>query len=386
MKCFTNSKIQSSMASAAFDVSMLRCFNIGMTVLDLQVCFTNSKIQSSMASAAFDVSMLRCFNIGMTVLDLQVCFTNSKIQSSMASAAFDVSMLRCFNIGMTVLDLQVCFTNSKIQSSMASAAFDVSMLRCFNIGMTVLDLQVCFTNSKIQSSMASAAFDVSMLRCVNIGMTVLDLQVCFTNSKIQSSMASAAFDVSMLRCFNIGMTVLDLQVCFTNNSYDSVSDYTLWPFWVDTHVDPPFRKEKSGQVYDVHGHEVQYFSDVPDVLKDLHSQGYTLGIASRTSCTQEANDLTRLFDWDQFFQYREIYPGSKTTHFKKIHKDSGIALEDMIFFDDEHRNIVQVGKLGVLCIFVSDGVTRKVVADALKEFAQRKGHNPSSNAKVKRVF
>jgi len=21
-----------------------------------------------------------------------------------------------------------------------------------------------------------------------------------------------------------------------------ISDYTLWPFWVDTHVNPPFRK------------------------------------------------------------------------------------------------------------------------------------------------
>lgn len=23
-----------------------------------------------------------------------------------------------------------------------------------------------------------------------------------------------------------------------------VIDYTLWPFWVDTHVDPPFHKER----------------------------------------------------------------------------------------------------------------------------------------------
>ena len=30
----------------------------------------------------------------------------------------------------------------------------------------------------------------------------------------------------------------------------------------------------------------------------------------------------------------------------RMHEDSGIDYEDMIFFDDEHRNIVEVGKMG----------------------------------------
>ncbi|KAK7114760.1 magnesium-dependent phosphatase 1-like [Littorina saxatilis] len=158
-------------------------------------------------------------------------------------------------------------------------------------------------------------------------------------------------------------------------------DYTLWPFWVDTHVDPPFIKEKNGKVYDVRGQEVKYFPDVPDVLQDLRSKGYMLGIASRTSCRPEADELTELFDWDKFFHYREIYPGSKTTHFKKLHKDSGIAYEDMIFFDDEHRNIVEVGKMGVLCIFVENGVTKAVVQDALKRFAERNARQGSVHKK-----
>ncbi|XP_076449804.1 magnesium-dependent phosphatase 1-like [Babylonia areolata] len=149
-------------------------------------------------------------------------------------------------------------------------------------------------------------------------------------------------------------------------------DYTLWPFWVDTHVDPPFKMEKNGKVRDVHGREVKYYGDVPEVLRDLHSQGYKLGIASRTSCPEEANDLTRLFNWDQFFHFREIYPGSKVTHFKKLHRDSGIAFEDMMFFDDEHRNIVEVGKLGVTCIFVDSGVTKQVVSDAMQEHEKRR--------------
>lgn len=40
----------------------------------------------------------------------------------------------------------------------------------------------------------------------------------------------------------------------------------------------------------------------------------------------------------------------------------------MIFFDDEHRNIVDVGKLGVHAVFVKDGVTHQVLEGALQSF------------------
>lgn len=40
----------------------------------------------------------------------------------------------------------------------------------------------------------------------------------------------------------------------------------------------------------------------------------------------------------------------------------------MMFFDDEHRNIVDVSKVSVACIFVQNGVTRALVKNALKDF------------------
>lgn len=40
----------------------------------------------------------------------------------------------------------------------------------------------------------------------------------------------------------------------------------------------------------------------------------------------------------------------------------------MMFFDDEQRNISDVSKLGVMSFFVREGVTRKVVEEALKKF------------------
>jgi hypothetical protein len=45
----------------------------------------------------------------------------------------------------------------------------------------------------------------------------------------------------------------------------------------------------------------------------------------------------------------------------------------MIFFDDEGRNIRDVGELGVLSIMVRNGVTKAVVEDALSQYSKRKG-------------
>lgn len=40
----------------------------------------------------------------------------------------------------------------------------------------------------------------------------------------------------------------------------------------------------------------------------------------------------------EYFDHLEIYPGSKMTHFNKLQKATGLAFEDMLFFDDEARN------------------------------------------------
>ena len=80
---------------------------------------------------------------------------------------------------------------------------------------------------------------------------------------------------------------------------------------------------------------------------------------------------TRAID---YFDYLQIYPGDKTTHFKRIQRDSGIAFEEMLFFDDESRN-KNVEVLGVTMRLVRDGVTRDEVDEGVKQWRKRYGRN-----------
>jgi len=69
-------------------------------------------------------------------------------------------------------------------------------------------------------------------------------------------------------------------------------------------------------------------------------------------------------------ELQEIYPGNKTTHFRRIRDASGIAYQDMLFFDNEMRNCRDVSKLGVTCVYTPDGMTERTWQQGLTDFAQ----------------
>ena len=58
----------------------------------------------------------------------------------------------------------------------------------------------------------------------------------------------------------------------------------------------------------------------------------------------------------------------------RFKKDSGVDFRDMMFFDDEMRNIKDVSKLGVTAVYVTrNGMTLKLFEDGLAEWRQRNG-------------
>lgn len=141
-------------------------------------------------------------------------------------------------------------------------------------------------------------------------------------------------------------------------------DYTLWPLWVDTHVDTPLKRKGDAlnKVVDRYGESLSFFPHVSSILFFCKRHGIAVAAASRTSAPTAARQaLNGLYLVDDspgstaatprkawtLFDFTEIYPGSKITHFRKLQADSGFEYEDMIFFDDEHRNAEVGTKLGV---------------------------------------
>ena len=148
-------------------------------------------------------------------------------------------------------------------------------------------------------------------------------------------------------------------------------DYTLWPFWVDTHVRPPFVKDKHGKVFDKVNTAMKLYPDVLDIIENLKRMNVKIAAASRTETPKEAREFLKLIGLYHFFDHLEIYPGCKLAHFQKLREKSEVCYDNMIFFDDEERNIKDIRTLGVTCIHVSNGLDIKCVEQGLKQFKSR---------------
>ncbi|KAG5975615.1 hypothetical protein E4U55_007616 [Claviceps digitariae] len=183
-------------------------------------------------------------------------------------------------------------------------------------------------------------------------------------------------------------------------------DYTLWPFWVDTHVSPPLKPSPTRtSATDKFGEDFAFYADVPWILQllpnavgcDSSSSPNTpikLAVASRTSAPQLARDLLKMLHLpslddsdkprralDVFDGPLEIYPSSKIRHFEAIQKKTGIRFEDMLFFDDERRN-AETERLGLTMWLVSDGLCWAEVEKGVEEWRRRRGFRTRSEGSV----
>ena len=165
-------------------------------------------------------------------------------------------------------------------------------------------------------------------------------------------------------------------------------DYTLWPFWVDTHVSTPIKAANSSgtAVKDRYGGHFTFYSDVPSILQHLKKLNIPVGVASRTCAPEVARQILSLLKVypdggkaELFFNHWQIFPGDKRTHFRGLKKSTGIEYEDMLFFDDESRN-KNVEELGVVMKLVRDGITREEVDKGIRDWRRRTGKEHKDEA------
>ncbi|KAF4583123.1 hypothetical protein GQ602_006267 [Ophiocordyceps camponoti-floridani] len=159
-------------------------------------------------------------------------------------------------------------------------------------------------------------------------------------------------------------------------------DYTLWPFWIDTHVTPPLRPNpEHSSATDRTGEQLSLYTEVPSILDSLRSAGVLLGVASRTSAPSLARQLLTMLHvevgaetrraLDVFDGRLEIYPGSKVRHMEALQARTGVAYQDMLFFDDESRNR-DTEKLGLTMWLVRDGMSAEELRKGLAEWRRRR--------------
>ena len=138
-------------------------------------------------------------------------------------------------------------------------------------------------------------------------------------------------------------------------------DFTLWNAggtWCD-HTSPPYR-QVNNHVLDSENNAIFLYPDVRSLLKDLQ-EDYSLAIASRTHRPEWARELLQLLEVNTYFSYQEIYPGSKTEHFHQLQHRTDLPFKEMLFFDDEIRNVNDVARLGVTAVLADEGITQKLV-------------------------
>ena len=160
-------------------------------------------------------------------------------------------------------------------------------------------------------------------------------------------------------------------------------DYTLWPFWVDTHVTPPLRSTGNpNAVHDRHRDVWSFYSDIPSLLQSISAAGIPIAACSRTHAPELAREMLSLLTFDvdgtrkrsvEYFSEFEIYPGSKVTHFKRLQEKTGVEFDDMLFFDDESRNRNVERELGVMMVLVPKGVSQDVFERGVRKWRERQG-------------
>ena len=162
-------------------------------------------------------------------------------------------------------------------------------------------------------------------------------------------------------------------------------DYTVWPCYCDTHLNPPFTqvKNNNGEVHklvDSSGFEIGFYRDIPKIFSDLKNNNVKVISASRTWAPQIAKEMLALFmvkHNDEIISLIELIDDSKWGERSKVghlmdsinvlYGHNNLKRLKMCLFDDESRN-KDVEKHGVKFVYIRNqtiGATWEIYQDYL---------------------
>jgi len=159
-----------------------------------------------------------------------------------------------------------------------------------------------------------------------------------------------------------------------------------------------------------HGEHFSFYSEVPDLLQELRAKGIKIAAASRTQTPDLAREMLKLLLIEtpspspsassvynsssssssntaatadsskpttkkaiDFFDELQIFPANKVNHFNNLQQKTKIEYSEMIFFDDESRNRNVEKELGVVFVWVRDGVNGKAFDKGVEAWRKRWG-------------
>ena len=154
-------------------------------------------------------------------------------------------------------------------------------------------------------------------------------------------------------------------------------DYTLWPYFIDQHVQPPIDrriKDSVVEITDKYGNGFKSYKDVNLILRTLKEKclgndGH-LAIASKSTTGKLAMQAIEFYGWKEYLSSFQIYYITKSKHMNEIKKELGFeSFEEVLFFDDDRSNVPPTRQLGVLPFLVdSDGLTKQAMINGLTQF------------------
>ena len=156
-------------------------------------------------------------------------------------------------------------------------------------------------------------------------------------------------------------------------------DYTLWPFWVDTHISPPFRIKEvknTGEkiLEDGYSFQIKLYPGVFEILENAKKMGIKMGTVSRTLEPEYGKQLLKLMNLEKYFISCEFDTGTKVNSILKIAEMAGIkgGIKKCLLFDDETRNIRDIERAGGIGILLGNGLTQEKFEEGLEKIKSRK--------------